>query len=110
MSRGFFKGNKQYNLVVHHLMGTDAYPDLVYNISNGLILCKDIHENFHKLYGYRKVTITMFQDFLFGLLYLASFTPISSQANSGGLEGSETRVYDPERIMELHERLSKIPF
>lgn len=33
---------------------------------------------------------------------------ISSQANSGGLEGSETRVYDPERVMELHERLRGI--
>jgi len=34
--------------------------------------------------------------------------PISSQANSEELEGSETRVYDPERIMKLQERLEKI--
>jgi hypothetical protein len=33
---------------------------------------------------------------------------ISSQANSEGLEGPETRVYDPERVMRLHERLEKV--
>jgi hypothetical protein len=31
--------------------------------------------------------------------------PISSQANPKGLEGSETRVYDPVWVMELHKRL-----
>ena len=34
--------------------------------------------------------------------------PISSQAKPGGLEGSETRAYDPERVMKLHERLEKL--
>jgi hypothetical protein len=35
-------------------------------------------------------------------------TPISSQANPEGLEGSETRAYDPGRVMELHECLGRI--
>jgi len=34
--------------------------------------------------------------------------PISSQANPEGLEGSETRAYDPDRVMELHECLGRI--
>ncbi len=34
--------------------------------------------------------------------------PISSQVNQEWLKGSETRVYNPERIMKLHERLEKI--
>ena len=35
-------------------------------------------------------------------------TPISSQAPKEFGEGSETRVYDPERVMELHERMAKL--
>ncbi len=35
-------------------------------------------------------------------------TPISSQAHSEEWEGSETRAYDPERIMKLQERLGQI--
>lgn len=35
-------------------------------------------------------------------------TPISSQATSEEVEGSETRIYDPERVMEFHERLGQI--
>lgn len=34
--------------------------------------------------------------------------PTSSQASLERLEGSETRVYDPARIMKLHERLERM--
>ena len=34
--------------------------------------------------------------------------PISSQAPKEFGEGSETRVDDPERVMELHERMAKL--
>ena len=34
--------------------------------------------------------------------------PISSQAKSEDLEGSETRAYDPDRVMKLHERLESL--
>ena len=34
--------------------------------------------------------------------------PISNQATSEKVEGSETRVYDPERVMKLHERLEEV--
>lgn len=33
---------------------------------------------------------------------------ISSQATLERVEGSETKVYDPERVMKLHERLGQI--
>lgn len=35
-------------------------------------------------------------------------TPISSQASLERVEGSETKAYDPERVMKLHERLEQI--
>jgi hypothetical protein len=55
-------------------------------------------------------TIEQFQTFLRFLLEEQEnqSTLISSQANSGGLEGSETRAYDPERVMKLHERLEEL--
>ena len=34
--------------------------------------------------------------------------PISSQGELGNSQGSETRAYDPERVMKLHERLERL--
>lgn len=42
------------------------------------------------------------------MMLLIKETPISSQASPGGEEGSETKAYDPDRIMKLHERLGVI--
>jgi hypothetical protein len=49
-----------------------------------------------------------FIDFLDDLLKNKTVSmPISSQASWEQEEGSETRVYDPKRIMELQERVKK---
>jgi hypothetical protein len=47
-------------------------------------------------------------DFIQQIVNNKIVVPISSQPELGSSVGSETRVYDPERIMKLHERLSEI--
>lgn len=61
------------------------------------------------MYGYRNNTIFQFLDFLkFLMKDSIKSMPISSQVFQEWKEGSETRVYDPVRVMKLHERLGKI--
>ena len=67
---------------------------------------------FHNVYGYQNNTIHQFIEFLASLLLKETLEqtsmPISSQANPEGLEGSETRAYDPDRVMKLQERLERL--
>ena len=94
---------------------------LLYNPSNGILLEKRFHVDFHKKFGYTENTIDQFQTYLKTLI-----TSISSQAQQECWEGSETRVYDlsllplhalqpleplvvqVEKIMKLHERLEEV--
>ena len=88
--------------------GAHENPDLVYVPENGIPLLEEIHQDFHGKYKYIGNTLEDFQQYLMGLLNeqnTRQSMPISSQANPEGLEGSETRVYDPVRVMKLHERL-----
>lgn len=98
------------SLVVHHLNCANHHPHLIYVPENGIVLTKEFHMTFHNQYGYGKNTVQQFQYFLLSLLenQESISTPISSQANPEGLEGSETRAYDPDRVMELHECLGRI--
>jgi hypothetical protein len=99
------------DLVVHHLYGTKAFPDLMYTVENGIVLFKDIHLLFHKKYGYNYNTLDQFCEFLSFLLEnKKSKQPmlISSQGELEDSQGSETRAYDPERVMKLHERLEEM--
>jgi Pyruvate/2-oxoacid:ferredoxin oxidoreductase delta subunit len=96
------------SLVVHHLIGVSRNEVLALTIENGILIHKDFHTTFHSLYGYRDNTVEQFMDFIKEIANNEIVVPISSQAESEGSEGSETRVYDPERIMELYERLSEI--
>jgi hypothetical protein len=107
-----FKTDKPGFLVVHHLYCAKKNPNLIYEPENGIVLQKAWHELFHKEYGYGNNTLKQFLEFL-DILQTPKFNfkfskLISSQANSEGLEGSETRAYDPERVMELQECLEKI--
>ena len=67
---------------------------------------------FHNTYGYRDNTLLQFKTFLSSPLLKEKLEkmsmPISSQAKSEDLEGSETRAYDPDRVMKLHERLESL--
>ena len=97
-------------LVAHHLYGVNKNPHLTYIVENGILLAKEIHILFHNTYSYHNNTLEQFLEFLTLLLIKQSqqSMPISSQANLERLEGSETRAYDPARIMKLHERLEGI--
>ena len=97
-------------LEVHHLYSVSGYPDLVYQVENGILLTKELHMKFHSKHHYGKNTIGQFQTFLTSLLTQTNniSMPISSQANLEELEGSETSSYDPERVMKFYERLEKL--
>lgn len=83
----------------------------LYHPSNGILLDKTLHVDFHKKFGYTKNTIDQFQTYVETLK-----TSISSQAQQECWEGPETRVYNLsllpslqlEKIMKLHERLGEI--
>ncbi len=50
------KCNKKYKttqyLHAHHIFSWNKFPKKRYTISNGVVLCKKCHNNFHKTYGY----------------------------------------------------------
>jgi hypothetical protein len=72
------------------------------------LIHKNLHTKFHSLYGYRDNTVEQFIDFIKKIAKNEIIVPISSQPASEGSGGLETRVFDPERIRILHERLSDV--
>lgn len=99
-------------LVAHHLYGAKDYPNLTYVEGNGIVLEESIHMLFHNTYGYTNNTLEQFKKFLSSSLLKETLEktsmPISSQAKPEGLEGPETRAYDPDRVMKLQERLESL--
>lgn len=91
--------------VVHHLLSAKSNEPLIYCPLNGILIKKELHERFHQQFTFYNNTIEQFQEFITSLI---TNMPISSQALSEGKEGSETKAYDPDRIMKLHERLGVI--
>lgn len=83
---------------------------MIYLPENGIVLTKELHMAFHKQYGYGKNTVMQFQSFLLCLLQTQESIskPISSQVDPERSKGSETRAYDPDRVMKLHECLGRI--
>jgi len=55
---------KKSNLVTHHLDGWNAYPQRRYDITNGVLIHKEVHKLFHDLYGYGNNTEEQFNLFL----------------------------------------------
>jgi hypothetical protein len=51
-------------LCAHHLNGYNWDVENRYNIDNGIILCKEHHDGFHKVYGKGDNTIAQFNQFL----------------------------------------------
>lgn len=107
--------NEKDFLVIHHFcsFNKDFSPELLEFLrflpENGILICKVVHKAFHDKYGYRNNTIFQFLNFLESLINTSiKSMPISSQVFQEWNKGSETRVYDPGRVMKLHERLGKI--
>lgn len=55
------KQNK--SVVVHHLDSWNSCPERRYDLTNGVPLSKEIHKQFHVLYGFGNNTETQFADF-----------------------------------------------
>lgn len=57
-------GYKGDNINAHHLKSFNRFPELQFEISNGITLCINCHKEFHNLYGTRKFTSDDFYEFL----------------------------------------------
>ena len=53
---------KKSPLEVHHLYSYNKYKDKIYEVSNGVTLCKNCHANFHNLYGKGNNTKEQFEE------------------------------------------------
>lgn len=58
------KIKKRY-MVSHHIASYTRYPELRYNLNNGICLCENCHKSFHKKYGNRKFNHLDTFEFLF---------------------------------------------
>ena len=56
-------GQKGHNLNAHHLNGWNWAKDQRYDLSNGLTLCENCHNLFHKHYGKGNNTKEQYQEF-----------------------------------------------
>jgi hypothetical protein len=52
------------DLVVHHINNFSEFPELRWEISNGITLSKKSHLEFHKKYGYKNNTRSQIEEFL----------------------------------------------
>jgi len=91
---------KRGTLDSHHLFTGSVWTDWAFDTRNGILLCRSAHWTFHKHFGSKKNTLDQFLEYLDML--------ISSQVSLECGKGSETRSYDPERIMKTQERLAQL--
>lgn len=57
-------GQKGGYLIAHHIKNWADNLDLRYEVDNGIILCKDCHNKFHKKYGRRNTNQIQLNEFL----------------------------------------------
>ena len=69
--------NKGGNLVAHHLNGWHWAKDERFLDYNGITLCDDCHDTFHKKYGFKDNTRNQFIEFLIETISSRNPSPIS---------------------------------
>ncbi|HEA46427.1 MAG TPA: hypothetical protein ENH99_01460 [Candidatus Pacearchaeota archaeon] len=52
------------NLVAHHILNFAQYPQLRFEVNNGITLSREAHDEFHKMYGKRNNTKEQLKEFL----------------------------------------------
>lgn len=57
-------GIKGGKLVAHHILNFSQYPELRFDVNNGITLSKDSHIEFHKIYGKQNNTREQLEEFL----------------------------------------------
>jgi len=57
-------GNRKVYLHPHHILNFAEYPELRFDIDNGITLCKDCHMKFHTKYGRECNTKEQLKEFL----------------------------------------------
>jgi len=58
------RNNKK--LRVHHINNFARFPELRFEVNNGITFCEDHHNEFHKLYGKKNNTKEQIKEFLVG--------------------------------------------
>lgn len=56
-------GERTRDLAAHHIYNYGHYPELRYEVSNGVLLRRDLHIEFHNKYGYGHNTKEQFMEF-----------------------------------------------
>jgi hypothetical protein len=84
----------------HHLFTGSVWTKYAFDPKNGILLSRSAHWTFHKHFGSKRNTLDQFLEYIDML--------ISSQVSLECGKGSETRSYDPERIMKTQERLAQL--
>lgn len=64
-------GQKGGSLSAHHLYNLANYPHLALDLENGVCLTRELHLEFHRLYGRKQTTAEQFSEFAatFGIAY-----------------------------------------
>jgi hypothetical protein len=57
--------HRKIYLTVHHIYSKDINFDRIFDINNGVTICKKCHRKFHNYYGYGKNTLEQWNEFLF---------------------------------------------
>lgn len=56
-------GQRGGRKAAHHLFNYADYPDLRFDTDNGACISKELHGEFHSIYGYGKNTLSQFKEF-----------------------------------------------
>ncbi len=51
-------------LHAHHIFGYEQYPELAYDVGNGIVLCQFCHDKYHSVYGIREINAAKFAKFI----------------------------------------------